>query len=1466
MNNKKQIKIVKSYPVSYAQYGLWMLMQKNGKHPIFIDFDIILHSPINIDIIHKTINAVIEKHEILRSDIKIINGEPQNVIYNIVPLNYIFQNGNSNLNTLLSEDNSNIINFNPKVKIEIELKKTKCVLYIQCDHTVFDSWSRNLLYNEILYYYNLLSNKKHILPSSSQKISYQDYVNWQTIFLSSKKGIKNEKYWENKLAIEMPQTNIPPDITNLPHLPTEQFCLTKKISRNVFVKLKTACFKSKTTLFGFLLSAFLVFLYRISNSTKLVIGIPFSTRQNIDKNFSSCIGIFVNILPFIIEINKDITFDKFNKLIYDKLKELYKYRHYPYEKILELVKKIERPSNNSIFDIVFNKLPNTNINNSLNDNAIDGTHTETNFSLGNFSVDIQESKNDLIFYFNYNNKKYKLNTVKMLARRYFRLLNSLVENNNEISLSRVNILSSYEYRKIVYDWNKTQAPYPKDKTIHQLFEEQVEKTPDNIAVVFEDKQLTYKELNEKSNQLARYIRKQYKDWTEQELRPDTLIALCLDRSREMIIAILAVLKAGGAYVPIDPAYPNDRINYLLEDTATDIVLTQKHLKQQLEKIRKGIKIIAINDKKVQEELGTLSIRNLKRKNQSTNLAYVIYTSGSTGQPKGVMIGHEALVCRTFWMISQYPLCLHDNVLFKTTYIFDVSVVEWSWPLLSGSNLVVFPQKQVEDIAYINQFSIEHKISVFQLVPSFLSAILHSNKTDFLSQLKYCLVAGEILPKNMCNDYLSVVRKKNLWNIYGPTEATVYTTSFLYDNDSHMQIPIGKPISNTKVYILNTNLTLVPIGVVGELYIGGAGLAQGYLNQPELTAERFIPNPFATEEDKSKGYTRLYKTGDLVRWLPDGNIEYIGRDDFQVKIRGFRIELGEIESAISKFKGIKQVSVQAKDKQTEIGTNKYLVAYYTVESIKNKPKVVDKEDIRVYLSKTLPDYMVPSAFVELKNFPLTANGKLDRKALPDPKFTDKDSYVAPRNELEQQLCTIWQEILGLKKVGITDNFFKIGGDSILTIKMLSKIRRNLKTNISLAQLFQNSTIKDISNIINNNEVKFQDDTPKLVLYDLEKAKEDIKKFVPLNISNNMIYPEGVLLTGATGFLGSYLLTSLLKNTKADIYCLIRGENLKEIKGKLKNSLNNCNNLTIIKNSRIKLVRGDIGEKYLGLSLKDFNIINNNIDSIYHNAANVHHLYDYKMLRTANVSSTLELLKLFYNKKRPKVFHYISTNSAAMENPTDLFKKKEMEEYEFSSSSGYSLTKWVSENILLDAFKQGIPITIYRPGNITGDSVTGYSNYQQNHFLLVLKGCIQIGVAPDIDFLIEMTPVDILAEAIIKLSLQYNSKGKTYNLENPTKLPFKKYVRELQEYGFNIDIIPAEKWRRKYVSKIDEKNAMYPLREFYLNEITHVDSFVEDKMFLEAQNQLNIIGVKYPNNYKKLIRIYLDFLTKNGFLNM
>ncbi len=631
-------------------------------------------------------------------------------------------------------------------------------------------------------------------------------------------------------------------------------------------------------------------------------------------------------------------------------------------------------------------------------------------------------------------------TMQRTANQFAIFLQALVANSAQ-RIDDLPLLTEAEHQQLVVAWNNTAVKYPLHLCLHQLMEAQAERTPDALGLVFEDQRLTYRELNARANQLAHHLRKL-------GVGPDTLVGVCMERSVEMVVALHSILKAGGAYVPLDPDYPEDRLTFMLEDARVPVLLTQQRLGASLAKHTKTLLCLDSEWDKIAAE----PLTNPMCVTRPEHLAYVIFTSGSTGRPKGAMNTLAGIVNRLLWMQDEYKLAAHDRVLQKTPFSFDVSVWEFFWPFLTGAALVVAKPRGHMDASYLVQLIAEQKVTTLHFVPSMLQVFLEEREVESCLSLKRVICSGEALPYELQERFFKRLNFE-LHNLYGPTEAAVDVTYWACQRNSPLRVvPIGRAIANTQIYILDSQMRPTPVGLPGELHIGGIGLARGYLNRPELTVEKFIKNPFSSEPG-----ARLYKTGDLCRFLPDGNIEYLSRLDHQVKIRGFRIELGEIESAIATHPAVRETVVVARE---DSPGNKRLVAYVSA----HKGHSINITELRSYLKESLPDFMLPAAVLVLEALPLSPNGKVDRRALPEPDLSRPDmseNYVAPRTLVEEVLAGIWAEVLRLGRVGTQDNFFELGGNSLLATQVISRMRAAFKVELPLRSLFEAPRIAQLA---------------------------------------------------------------------------------------------------------------------------------------------------------------------------------------------------------------------------------------------------------------------------------------------------------------------------------------------------------------------------------------------------------------------
>ena len=659
----------------------------------------------------------------------------------------------------------------------------------------------------------------------------------------------------------------------------------------------------------------------------------------------------------------------------------------------------------------------------------------------------------------YNRDLFDESTIQRMAAHFENLLSAIADNPQQ-TVDELPLLSAAERHQLLVEWNNTESEYPTDQCIHQLFEQQVEKTPDAVAVVFEHQQLTYLELNQRANQLAHHLQ-------SLGVEPEVLVGICVERSVEMVVGLLGILKAGGAYVPLDPNYPQERLSFMLKDAGVKLLLTQQKLLSTLPSHTAQVVCLDTDWEAIEQQ----SEENLNAGVNSDNLAYVIYTSGSTGQPKGVMIPHRGICNQLQWRQTTFKLTGQDKVLQTISFSFDPSVWQIFWPLCYGAQLILARPGGQQDPAYLVKVIAEQQITVIAAVPSILSVFLEEKGIENCQTLRHITCGGEALPVKLIEQFFAKLKLYNvLHNCYGPTEASIDATFWKCQYESnHLIAPIGRPIANTQTYILDSHLQPVPIGVPGELYIGGVGLGRGYLNRPELTQEKFIANPFyksrGAREQESRGeeclnIERLYKTGDLARYLSNGDIEFLGRLDNQVKVRGFRIELGEIEAAIAQHPSVQQNIVIAREDNPG---DKRLVAYI----IPHPEQTPNTDELRAFLQEKLADYMVPSAFVFLETLPLTPNGKIDSRTLPAPSFSRPDlqqAFIAPRTPIEQQIADIWVSVLKLEKVGIDDNFFVLGGHSLLATQIMSRLHQTFGVDLPLRTLFEVPTVAKLGHRI------------------------------------------------------------------------------------------------------------------------------------------------------------------------------------------------------------------------------------------------------------------------------------------------------------------------------------------------------------------------------------------------------------------
>jgi amino acid adenylation domain-containing protein len=1050
-------------PLSFAQQRLWFVHQISPDSTAYNMLEALrLDGSPNIVALEQSLNELIRRHEVLRTTFSALDGEPIQVIAPATALTLPIHDLQGLSASEQTEQIRQIaksvaskpfdLSVGPLVQFTLlQLSHQEYVLLLKMHHIIYDGWSLNIFFGELSQLYAAFTQG---LPSplAQLPIQYADFAVWQRQWLTGEVLDRQLNYWQKQLAGAPGVLELSGNRQRSPVQTFQGGIECFQLDGHLTQRLKQLSQESDTTLFMTLLAAFLVLLSRYSGQSDIVVGSPIANRNT--KSVEQLMGFFANTLALRGDLSGNPSFADFLAQVRQTTLSAYAHQDLPFEMLVEKLQPDRDLSRNPLVQVMFSlqnapqssaNLPGLSIQ-----NIPLPLDVKARFDL---EVNYWEIPGGLEGVWCYNADLFDATTIAAIAQHFQTLLKAIVANP-KARISELSLLNSAERHQLLVEWNDTLKDYPQDKCIHQLFEEQVEKTPDAVAIVYENQQLTYGELNAKANQLAHYLQ-------SLGVGADVLVGICVERSPLMIVGLLGILKAGGAYLPLDLEYPTERLRFMLEDAQVQVLLTQQGLVNSLPEHTAQLVCLDTEWHLIAQCSQDNAIAQLPvgiasggaapiALVQSTNLAYVIYTSGSTGQPKGVEVIHRG-VNRLLFGINYVHLDANQRFLQIAPISFDASTFEIWGALLHGARCVLFS----ENIPTAKSLKTEidkHGITILWLTAALFNSIIDDDP-QALAGIEQLLIGGEALSVAHVQRASENLPSTQIINGYGPTESTTFTCCHPIPrqiNATIESIPIGRPIANTQIYILDEYLQPVPVGVPGELHIGGAGLARGYLNRPELTNEKFIPNPFNN--------SKLYKTGDLARYLADGNIEYIGRIDNQVKIRGFRIELGEIEAVLSQHIDV-QVSCVIVYEDTP--GDKRLVAYV----VPHPQATLTISELRQFLANKLPAYMIPNAFVMLESLPLTQNGKVDRRALKAPANTnDSDKFIDPRNQLELQLVQIWSKILKVDKVGVQDNFFDLGGHSLLASYLMSQIQQQFAKDIPLIKLFQNPTIEQLATIV------------------------------------------------------------------------------------------------------------------------------------------------------------------------------------------------------------------------------------------------------------------------------------------------------------------------------------------------------------------------------------------------------------------
>nr|ABW84365.1 OciB [Planktothrix agardhii NIES-205] len=1096
-------------PLSYAQQRLWFLDQLEPNSSFYnVPFALHLEGTLKIDVLEKSLQEIIQRHESLRTNFLTLDGNPVQIIkpesnWKLTIINdkesknYREENALKQWLEIHSHQPFDLANESLIRATLLELSDTENLLLICMHHVVSDGWSMGVFIQELTTLYNAYT--KGLNPLLKElPIQYADFALWQREYLQGEILQNQLNYWQKQLSAAPALLHLPSDRPRPPEQRFEGDRIRCILSPELSQGLNKLSREKGVTLFMTLLTAFNILLNRYTGETDILVGTPIANRTR--SELDGLIGFFVNTLVLRTDLAGNPSFSETLKQVRETATDAYDHQDLPFEMLVEALQPERNMSYTPLFQVMFGL--DNEVLNAIDLEGIKATHQPLEFKTAKFdlSLSIQIKEAGLTTSWEYNTDLFNQSTIERLSGHFINLLKGIIANPEQ-SIAQLPLLTESERCQLLVDWNQTQIDYKPELCLHQLFEQQVKLNPDAIAVRLENEFLTYQELNNRANQLGHYLQ-------SLGVKADGLVGIFVERSLEMIVGILGILKAGGAYLPLDINYPKERITYLLEDTQLNILLTQSQFLGQLPQFQ-GTTICLDQDWSI---IANQSTVNPIVEVDQHNLAYIIYTSGSTGKPKGVMIEHRSIVNYILTAIRECNFTSDDQILQFSSICFDASVEEIFCGLSSGATLVLRTEKMLRSSEDFWQCCQKWQLTVLGFPTAYwhqLASELTPTALQIITNIKLIMVGGEAIQQSKVKQWhqntVNYSPLPQLFNAYGPTEATIITTLCKFTSPTITNVPIGRPLSNTQVYILDAFLQPVPVGVAGELHIGGAGLARGYLNRPELTQEKFIPNPFEEEglippnpiNKGSNESSKLYKTGDLCRYLPDGNIEYLGRIDNQVKIRGFRIELGEIETILSQHSAVKTAIVIAREDETE---QKRLVAYIVPqEGISNRQEqgLLAVTELRQFLKAQLPEYMVPSAFVILESLPLTSNGKVDRRALPAPDFQSEEQYVAPRNPIEEILASIWVKVLKVEQVGIHDNFFELGGHSLLATQLISRIRKAFKVEMPLRELFVAPTVAALAQVIKR--VSEQEERTELPILPREKDTE-----LPLSFAQTRLW--------------------------------------------------------------------------------------------------------------------------------------------------------------------------------------------------------------------------------------------------------------------------------------------------------------------------------------------------------------------------
>lgn len=1428
----------KLYELTNPQKSIWYTEEFYKETPINnICGSFIIKQNTDLDLLNKAINCFIQNNDSFKLRFKREN----NNLYQYFCDDEFFKFEILDINT----ENQIEVFAKKQVNICFDILKSKPFDFklfklkngfggfiVICHHIISDAATFSLIAQEVAQNYINLTNN---VPIPEKKYSYLDYINSEKEYMKSQRFEKDKSFWKEQLADNPEVATIP--ILNELNIKTSYSSNRKEfiLKKDLLDKIKTFCKESNISLYNFFIAVYSFYLGKINNMDCFTVGTPVLNRSTVEQK--NCSGMFISTSLLKINVNKENTFMEYVKSITKTCMQTLKHQKYNYQYILSDMRK-EKNTTKNLYDIVFSYQITKARNSSLSIPYSTNWYG-TNYIANTLNVHFHDNNNtgNLFVEYDYQTSKLSENDIFHIHNRILHILNQVLDNNNLI-LQNITITPKDEEMKILYSLENTNATYPSDKTIIDLFEQQVKLTPNNIALKFKNKTLTYDELNKHSNRLAKCL-------LNHGVQHNDIIALRINKSLEMIIGILAILKAGACYLPIDLSYPEERVNFMLRDSNAKLLLTNSLHQNDIDI---HINTFAIDSSTI--NLETYSDNNFKRATSPDDLIYIIYTSGSTGTPKGVMLTNRNVVRLLKNDKFQFDFNEHDIWTMFHSVAFDFSVWEMYGALLYGGKLILVDEKTSKNPDLFLKLLQDEKVTILNQTPTYFYNLQEREllKDESNLSIRYIIYGGEALNPSLIKPWKDKYPYVKLINMYGITETTVHVTykELTEENLLSSSSNIGKPIPTLKVYIMDENQNLLPYGVEGEMHVSGLGVCRGYLNRPELNTSRFIKNPYNKNEI-------LYRSADNAILMEDGNLYYKGRIDNQVKIRGYRIELGEIETKLLSNPHIIKSIVLPK----KIGEkDSFLVAYLVTDNQITVPK------IKKYITPLLPTYMIPTFFVLLDKIPLTNNGKVDRNALLNLKIENKNlnTYVKPRNLFETEFSKVLENILDIDKIGIDDNILDIGADSLtlmsVTIELLKK-----GFIVNIQDIYEHKTIRNINdNIQNLNNQNSQDNRlSDNIFYNFEE-----------NFHDSKIQIKNILLTGCTGYLGIHILANLLRETDATIYCLIRYKNKQPAKNRLLKKLKYYfgNEILNYIDTRIKVVTSDITMPNLGLSNSKYESLGNKIDVVIHCAALVSHYGNQDLFTQTNVYGTNNIIT--FCKKFSIRLNHISTISISADFCNNTSSLNSFDEHSLYigqnySSNIYIKTKFEAELNIQKAIQEGLIASVYRLGNITARISDGkfQENNNENAFLNRLIAFSQLHKLPESysKLVVDLSPVDECSKFITSILKYESSYSKVFHIYNNNKVKISDIIEKLNSSGLNIEVVSDSDFN-KFISTYEASDEILGI----VNDLTSNSHLAIDTINVKSDFTLNYmkkIGLKWTPTTKNYMDMFLiKYLKKDG----